>query len=189
MREILFKAKRTGTKEWVEGVPTYPTHEKGKCYMVTRVSCMDDRLGYGNRGNVLLIHDAYEVDPETVGQYTGKKILQNQVTVQKAAEPVKVWQDDLIAIYTVYYDDDDNPVRNKIAVVRVEFDETYQIMYAKCVYGTMKEVVSECNIEYMDGSEDWPFTFWLEYMENSHNQWWEWEIIGNVHDEEDSHDE
>lgn len=71
MREILFKAKRTDNGEWVEGVPTHPTHEPGKCYMVTRVACMDERFGYGNRGNVLLIHDAYEVDPETVCQYTG----------------------------------------------------------------------------------------------------------------------
>lgn len=181
-REILFKAKRTDNGEWVEGTPIYPEYEIGKCYMITRVHGMDERFGHGNRGNVLLIYDAYEVDPETVCQHTGKKILQNQVTVEKATEPVKVWQDDLIAIYTIYYDDDDKPVRNKIAVIRVEFDETYQIMYAKCVYGTMEGVVSECNIEYMDGSEDWPFTFWLEYMENSHSQWWELEVIGNIHD-------
>lgn len=71
MREILFKAKRMDNGEWVEGVPTCPTQEPGKCYMVTRVSCMDERFGYGNRGNVLLIHDAYEIDPKTVCQYTG----------------------------------------------------------------------------------------------------------------------
>lgn len=169
MREILFKAKRTADGEWVEG--SY-VKMNGCAYIVPWYAS----AWYG-----------FEVDPETVCQYTGKKILQNQVTVEKATEPVKVWQDDLIAIYTVYYDDDDNPVRNKIAVVRVEFDETYQIMYAKCAYGTMEEVVNECNIEYMDGSEDWPFTFWLEYMENSHTQLWEWEVIGNIHDKEGSH--
>lgn len=70
-REILFKAKRTDNGKWVEGIPTYPEHEIGKCYMITRVHGMDERFGYGNRGNVLLIHDAYEVDPKTVCQYTG----------------------------------------------------------------------------------------------------------------------
>lgn len=71
MREILFKAKRTDNEEWVEGIPTYPEHEIGKCYMITRVHGMDERFGYGNSGNVLLIHDAYEVDTNTVCQYTG----------------------------------------------------------------------------------------------------------------------
>lgn len=170
-REVLFKAKRTDNREWVEGYP-FPAIE-GK--ELNRMTVFEPFPG-GTTVNT------YKVDPQTVCQYTGKKILQNQVTVEKATEPVKVWQDDLIAIYTIYYDDDDKPVRNKIAVIRVEFDETYQIMYAKCVYGTMEEVVSECDIEYMDGSEDWPFTFWLEYMENSHSQWWELEVIGNIHD-------
>ena len=169
-REILFKAKRIDNGEWVEGYP-FPSIA-GK--ELNRMTVFEPFPG-GTTVNT------YKVDHETVCQYTGKKILQNQVTVEKATEPAKVWQDDLIAIYTVYYDDD-KPVRNKIAVVCVKFDETYKIMYAQCVHGEMQEVVSECDIEYMDGSEDWPFTFWLEYMENSHSQWWEWEVIGNIHD-------
>lgn len=172
MREILFKAKSLETGKWIEGYYVYYSKNilKDDLHMIV----------WGKN-----FQEWDEVDPETVCQYTGKKIFQNQVTVEKPTEPVKVWQDDLIAIYTIYYDDDDKPARNKIAVIRVEFDETYQIMYAKCVYGTMEGVVSECDIEYMDGSEDWPFTFWIEYMENARSQYWECEVIGNIHDEED----
>lgn len=85
--EIVCKAKRTDNGEWVEGVPTYPEHEIGKCYMITRVHGMDERFGYGNSGKVLLIHDAYEVDPETVCRYTGltdkneKKIFESDIII------------------------------------------------------------------------------------------------------------
>lgn len=173
MREILFKAKTKANKDkrWV-------------CGFVWENGCGNAfiRRTVDLRGRIVV--EDLEIDSETVCEYTGKKILQNQVTAQEATEPVMVWQDDLIAIYTVYYDDDDKPVRKKIAVVCVEFDKTYKIMYAQCVYGTMQDVANECEIEYMDGSEDWPFTFWLEYMENSSSQWWEWEVIGNIHDNE-----
>lgn len=164
MREILFKAKRADNGEWVEG------YLSSKRTIMYTSPC-------GNTDEIV-------VDPETVCQYTGKKICQKQVTGEIASEPRKVWCDDLIAIYTIYYDDNDNLIRDRIAIVHVAFDEEYQIPYAKCVYGTMEEVVNECAIQYMDGSEDWPFTFWIEYMENSHCQFWEWEIIGNIHDKE-----
>lgn len=166
MPEIFFKAKRSDTGDWVEGNDILHSVYPEKVFLGSEEGC-------------------WSCKSDSLCLYAGKKILQNQVTVDKATEPVKVWQDDLIAIYTVYHDDDDKPIRNKIAVVRVKFDETYQIMYAQCVYGTMQEVANECNIEYMDGSQDWPFTFWLEYMESSRSQWWEWEIIGNIHDKED----
>lgn len=183
MREILFKAKRIDNGEWLEGVPVD----------VTPLACFSNdsvkkeivmvRAGFADWGMPRGIEGA-SVDPETVCQYTGKKILQNQVT-GKSPQTISVWYDDLIAIYTIYYDDFGKPVRNKIAVVRVEFDEKYQIPYARFVFGTMEEVISECDIPYMDGYEDWPFTFWLEYMENGQKQFWEWEVIGNAHDQEE----
>lgn len=174
MREILFKAKRADNGEWVEGYPLPSIAGKE----LNRMTVFEPFPG-GTSVNT------YNVDPETVCQYTGKKICQKQVTGEIASEPRKVWCDDLIAIYTIYYDDNDNPIGDRIAIVHVAFDEEYQIPYAKCVYGTMEEVVNECAIQYMDGSEDWPFTFWIEYMENSRNQFWEWEIIGNIYDKEE----
>lgn len=177
MREILFKAKRTDNGEWVEGYivkcPCAVQIGNGSCWYINVPPVDPDDNG-----------GRYNVNPETVCQYTGKKILQNQVT-GKSPQTISVWYDDLIAIYTIYYDDFGQPVRNKIAVVRVEFDEKYQIPYARCVFGTMEEVISECDIPYMDGYEDWPFTFWLEYMENGQKQFWEWEVIGNAHDQEE----
>lgn len=186
-REILFKAKMVDDGKWMEGVPVDVTPLTCFSSDAVKKEVLMVRAGFADWGMPRGLEGA-KVDPSTVCQYTGKAILQNQVTVEKATEPVKVWQDDLIAIYTVYYDNDDKPVRNKIALVRVEFDETYQIFYAQCIYGTMEEVVNECDIEYMDGSQDWPFTFWLEYMENSRSKWWEWEVIGNIHDKEANHE-
>ena len=56
MREILFRGKRTDTKEWIEGV-AFP-HDNDKVTMFRQHSI--DGILVGK-----------EVDPETVGQYTG----------------------------------------------------------------------------------------------------------------------
>ena len=53
MREILFKGKRLDNGEWVEG---------GYDYMEEYSTIYD---------SLCSCHSAYEVDPETVGQYTG----------------------------------------------------------------------------------------------------------------------
>jgi uncharacterized phage protein (TIGR01671 family) len=56
MREILFRGKRTDTKEWIEGV-AFP-HDNDKVTMFRQHSI--DGILVGK-----------EVDPETVGQFTG----------------------------------------------------------------------------------------------------------------------
>lgn len=56
MREILFKAKRINNGEWVEGDLSYHVHD-GDVYVFPKDKY--DSL------------DNYEVDPETVCQYTG----------------------------------------------------------------------------------------------------------------------
>ena len=58
MREILFRAKRLDSDEWVEGDLSYLVHNKEKMYVFPT-----DGLDSADR---------YEVDPETLCQYTGK---------------------------------------------------------------------------------------------------------------------
>lgn len=172
MREILFKATRTDNGEWACGdlihdVIIEMTAKRSEAVIVTP------------------LHGSFDVDPATVCQYTGKQIFQNENTATKQpVEPVKVWENDLIAIYTITYDDDDTPVRTRIAVVKVEWDDNYKMLFAQCVEGDMDTIARECDISYLDGSNDYPFTFWMEYMENSASKWWEWEITGNAYDKE-----
>ena len=60
MREILFKAKRTDTKEWVEGYP-FPSKPGGE---LNRMTIFEDIPGG-------LIMAAVEIDPETLCEFTG----------------------------------------------------------------------------------------------------------------------
>lgn len=70
MREILFRGKRTDTKEWIEGI-AFP-HDNDRVTMFSQHS-MDGVL------------TGEEVDPETVGQFTGltdkndKKIFEGDI--------------------------------------------------------------------------------------------------------------
>ena len=56
MREILFRGKRTDTKEWIEGV-AFP-HDNNKVTMLSQHPMDGSLVGK-------------EVDPKTVGQFTG----------------------------------------------------------------------------------------------------------------------
>lgn len=58
MREILFRGKRIDNGEWVYGYLAEPG--------IINVEVKDDSTGF-------LTYDDYEVNPETVGQFTGKK--------------------------------------------------------------------------------------------------------------------
>lgn len=60
MREILFKAKRTDTKEWVEGYP-FPSEPGEK---LNRMIIFEDIQGGSTMATV-------EIDPETLCQFTG----------------------------------------------------------------------------------------------------------------------
>lgn len=67
MREILFRGKRIGNGEWVEGA--FLNDRDGAFYICPAVS----DISYRDGGNRRRIGCWYNVDPYTVGQYTGLK--------------------------------------------------------------------------------------------------------------------
>ncbi len=63
MREILFRGKRKDNGEWVEGIPIV-NH-------IGTFICFDENPHYCSQYGYMEIDDILNVDPETVGQYTG----------------------------------------------------------------------------------------------------------------------
>lgn len=77
-REIKFRGKRLDNREWVEGTPVWSAN--GRCYMITgaeetekmgMLHYMINGVEETEKMDVLCQIEYAEVDPVTVGQYTG----------------------------------------------------------------------------------------------------------------------
>lgn len=186
MREILFRGKRLDNGMWMEGYYMYhisrtpaPIGDSVKPEDEHHLIIFDEFSDWNMPRGIKYV----EVDASTVGQYTGKHIAERQATDDNAYKNMKrLWQDDLIAIYSIHYDGNDTPLRTRVAIVRVQWDDNYQMLFAKCVQGSMHDIANECDISYLYNDEDYPITYWIEYMENSNSLFWEWEIAGNIYD-------
>ena len=66
MREILFRGKRLDNGEWTEGYLLEQNTPSYNAYVVPHIMIEQD-----NRHTDILEHEIEEVDPATVGQYTG----------------------------------------------------------------------------------------------------------------------
>lgn len=91
--EILHKAKRKDTGEWVAGyyVEDDSRHGENKGFILQMAT--DFSYSYGDGGNRIRIGCFLEVDPKTVCIYTGKNDEQGK----------KVWDHDIISINTYDY--------------------------------------------------------------------------------------
>lgn len=68
IREIKFRGKRVDNDEWVYGY--LAVYTDGSCYITTKIERNITRYAKGKPSYIISCIE-YEVDPKTVGQYTG----------------------------------------------------------------------------------------------------------------------
>lgn len=144
MREILFRGKKSDNGKWVYGVPT--EDDFGATFIVERLFTCDE---YNCKGA-----DFFDVDPETIGQYTG--------LTDKSGR--KIFEGDIVRT--------DNGVRSAISVVM------YGDFEPKMFYDLLEQIITRPKVK-MHGlfGRD---TKGEDFLIANHSKFIE--VIGNIHD-------
>ena len=164
-------AKGSGdhTNEWVEG-------------FYVKDFWMPNRRSEG----ILLSSNEYvEIDRDTLLMSTDKFISELVLTknsMYKDATKKEIWQNDIINIYTVKYNEEGIAEKEYLSSVQAKLNEEYKIIMPEVVAGaSMEEIFKKCNIV-IPYSTLMPFTVWLVEMEKAQNNHWEWRKAENMTD-------
>ena len=110
MREILFRGKRSDNGEWVVG--HLLKYEDGRA----RINESHTDIFCYEKDRSIIQTVAYEVNPETVGQYTGRKIKDKRVfdgdiIFARYSRLLVGFDVDYLAWWTFYFDENGNTRR------------------------------------------------------------------------------
>lgn len=174
MREILFKGKRLDDGEWIEGSLVVSANNK-IAYILPYVSDVSFSTSYGDNGNRLRIGCFGEVDPATVGQFTGLTLSCNMRTGEVSK---KAFEGDIIGVYSIKRDGVDEYIRDKLIAVAEIFWDDSVLCWNLCWHEGDYDVINEQCDTRLDEEFDWSLVAFANHMDEAFG---EFDIIGNIH--------
>ena len=114
MREIIFRGKRLDNGEWAEGF--YISHLNACHYIIPFRTG-----GYEAMDNSFYVHKWFEVDPSTVGQYTGRQCKNGKVFDGDIGKNID-------GVFLVYWDEE------KAAFVMRFLEYPFETLYLEEMY-------------------------------------------------------